>query len=35
MGEVGDIVDAVLYLEDAGYVTGESLYVGGGQIAGR
>lgn len=35
VGEVGDIVDAVLYLESAGFATGEVLYVDGGQNAGR
>jgi NAD(P)-dependent dehydrogenase (short-subunit alcohol dehydrogenase family) len=35
MGEIGDIVDAVLYLERAGFVTGETLHVDGGQHAGR
>jgi NAD(P)-dependent dehydrogenase (short-subunit alcohol dehydrogenase family) len=34
MGEVSDIVDAVLYLESAPYVTGEILHVDGGQSAG-
>lgn len=35
MGEVDDIVDAVLYLEGAGFVTGEILHVDGGQSAGH
>jgi NAD(P)-dependent dehydrogenase (short-subunit alcohol dehydrogenase family) len=35
MGEVGDIVDAVLYLEGAAFVTGEILHVDGGQSAGH
>jgi NAD(P)-dependent dehydrogenase (short-subunit alcohol dehydrogenase family) len=35
MGEVSDIVDAVLYLERAPFVTGEILYVDGGQSAGH
>jgi NAD(P)-dependent dehydrogenase (short-subunit alcohol dehydrogenase family) len=35
MGEVGDIVDAVLYLENAPFVTGEILHVDGGQSAGH
>jgi len=35
MGEVGEIVDAVLYLESAEFVTGEILHVDGGQHAGR
>ncbi|QND70252.1 SDR family NAD(P)-dependent oxidoreductase [Tardiphaga robiniae] len=35
MAEIDDIVDAVLYLEHAGFVTGETLHVDGGQNAGR
>lgn len=35
MGEIRDIIDAVLYLETAGFVTGEILHVDGGQNAGR
>jgi NAD(P)-dependent dehydrogenase (short-subunit alcohol dehydrogenase family) len=35
MGEVRDIVDAVLYLEGAPFVTGEILHVDGGQSAGH
>jgi NAD(P)-dependent dehydrogenase (short-subunit alcohol dehydrogenase family) len=35
MGEIGDIVDAVLYLENAPFVTGEILHVDGGQSAGH
>ncbi|MGF6177557.1 SDR family NAD(P)-dependent oxidoreductase [Ensifer sp. 4252] len=35
MGEIRDIVDAVLYLENASFVTGEILHVDGGQNAGR
>ena len=35
MGEMADIVDAVLYLESAGFVTGETLHVDGGQAAGH
>jgi NAD(P)-dependent dehydrogenase (short-subunit alcohol dehydrogenase family) len=35
MGEVRDIVEAVLYLESAGFVTGEILHVDGGQSAGH
>lgn len=34
MGEVQDIVDAVLYLESASFVTGEVLHVDGGSAAG-
>ncbi len=35
MSEITDIVDAVMYLEGAPHVTGETLHVDGGQIAGR
>jgi NAD(P)-dependent dehydrogenase (short-subunit alcohol dehydrogenase family) len=35
MGEIKDIVEAVLYLENAGFVTGEVLHVDGGQSAGH
>lgn len=35
MGEVSEIVDAVLYLESAGFVTGETLHVDGGAHAGH
>jgi NAD(P)-dependent dehydrogenase (short-subunit alcohol dehydrogenase family) len=35
MGEMSDITDAVLYLESAGFVTGEILHVDGGQSAGH
>jgi NAD(P)-dependent dehydrogenase (short-subunit alcohol dehydrogenase family) len=35
MGEIRDIVEAILYLESAGFVTGEILHVDGGQSAGH
>ena len=35
MGEISDIAEAVLYLERARFVTGETLHVDGGQHAGR
>ncbi len=35
LGEIEDIVRAVLYLEDAAFSTGEILHVDGGLIAGR
>ena len=35
MGETSDIVDAVLYLDNAPFVTGEILHVDGGQSAGH
>jgi NAD(P)-dependent dehydrogenase (short-subunit alcohol dehydrogenase family) len=34
VGEVTDVVDAILYLERATFVTGETLHVDGGQAAG-
>ncbi|MEU7767220.1 SDR family oxidoreductase [Nocardia sp. NPDC049190] len=35
MGEIDDVVQAILYLENAPFVTGEILHVDGGQSAGR
>ena len=35
MGEVSDIVQAIVYLDSAGFVTGEILHVDGGQSAGH
>lgn len=35
MGEIADVVDAVLFLESAKFVTGETLHVDGGAHAGR
>lgn len=35
VGDVSDVVDAVLYLENAPFVTGEILHVDGGQSAGH
>ncbi len=35
MGDIRDVVEAVLYLETAGFVTGEILHVDGGQSAGH
>ena len=35
VGEVSDVVDAILYLERATFVTGETLHVDGGQAVGR
>jgi NAD(P)-dependent dehydrogenase (short-subunit alcohol dehydrogenase family) len=35
VGEISDIVDAILYLEQATFVTGETLHVDGGQAAGH
>ena len=35
MGDISDIVEAILYLDSAGFVTGEILHVDGGQSAGH
>ena len=35
MGDIDDVVEAVLYLENAPFVTGEILHVDGGQSAGH
>jgi NAD(P)-dependent dehydrogenase (short-subunit alcohol dehydrogenase family) len=35
LGELSDVVEAVIYLERAPFVTGEILHVDGGQSAGR
>lgn len=35
MGDVDDVVDAIVYLENARFVTGEILHVDGGQSAGH
>jgi NAD(P)-dependent dehydrogenase (short-subunit alcohol dehydrogenase family) len=35
MGEMSDIVDAILFLDSAPFITGEILHVDGGQSAGR
>ncbi len=35
MGEIDDIVEAIIYLEGAAFVTGEILHVDGGQQAGH
>ncbi len=35
MGETGDVVDAIVFLENAPFVTGEILHVDGGQSAGH
>jgi len=35
VGEIDDVVDAVVYLENAPFVTGEILHVDGGQSAGH
>jgi NAD(P)-dependent dehydrogenase (short-subunit alcohol dehydrogenase family) len=35
LGEISDVVDAIVYLENAAFVTGEILHVDGGQSAGH
>ena len=35
IGEIEDVVDAIVYLENAPFVTGDILHVDGGQSAGR
>jgi NAD(P)-dependent dehydrogenase (short-subunit alcohol dehydrogenase family) len=35
VGQVSDIVDAILFLESSPFITGEVLHVDGGQIAGH
>ena len=35
MGDISDIVDSVMYLDSASFVTGEILHVDGGQTAGH
>jgi NAD(P)-dependent dehydrogenase (short-subunit alcohol dehydrogenase family) len=35
VGQVSDVVDAILFLESSSFITGEILHVDGGQIAGH
>jgi NAD(P)-dependent dehydrogenase (short-subunit alcohol dehydrogenase family) len=35
LGEISDVVDGVLYLERATFVTGATLHIDGGQAAGH
>lgn len=35
MGEISDVVNAIVYLESAAFVTGETIHVDGGQAAGH
>jgi NAD(P)-dependent dehydrogenase (short-subunit alcohol dehydrogenase family) len=35
VGQVSDVVDSILFLESASYITGEILHVDGGQAAGH
>ena len=35
LGEISDVVDGILYLEQATFITGETLHIDGGQVAGH
>jgi len=35
VGQVSDVVDGILYLESASYITGEVLHIDGGRTAGH
>lgn len=35
VGEIGDVADGILYLERATFVTGETLHIDGGHVAGH
>ncbi len=35
VGQVSNVVDAILFLESSPYITGEILHVDGGQTAGH
>ncbi len=35
LGEISDVVGGILYLEQAPFVTGETLHIDGGQVAGH
>jgi NAD(P)-dependent dehydrogenase (short-subunit alcohol dehydrogenase family) len=35
VGQIGDIVDGILFLESSPFITGEVLHIDGGQIAGH
>ena len=35
VGQVSDIVDGILFLESAPFITGEILHIDGGQVAGH
>ena len=35
LGRIADVVDGILYLERATFVTGETLHIDGGQAAGH
>ena len=35
VGQISDVVDAILFLEASPYITGEILHIDGGQTAGH
>jgi NAD(P)-dependent dehydrogenase (short-subunit alcohol dehydrogenase family) len=35
VGQISDVVDGILFLETASFITGEILHIDGGQIAGH
>jgi NAD(P)-dependent dehydrogenase (short-subunit alcohol dehydrogenase family) len=35
VGQAADVVEGILYLEQATFVTGETLHIDGGQAAGH
>ena len=35
VGQVSDVVDGILFLESSPYITGETLHIDGGQVAGH
>jgi NAD(P)-dependent dehydrogenase (short-subunit alcohol dehydrogenase family) len=35
VGQVSDVVDGILYLESAAYITGEVLHIDGGRTVGH
>ena len=35
VGQISDVVEAILFLESSPYITGEILHIDGGQIAGH
>ena len=35
VGQISDVVNAILFLESSPYITGEIVHIDGGQIAGR
>ncbi len=35
LGEIGDVVDGILYLDRATFVSGEALHIDGSQVAGH